>query len=86
MRLGDPETQVVLPLLETDLFEIFQAVIDERLDEVKLEWSSQCAACVVMAAPGYPGDYPKGLPLSVSPRYLRTSPYFTREPLCGMGI
>ena len=65
VRLGDPETQVVLPLLETDLFKVFQAVIDERLDEVKLEWSSQCAACVVMAALGYPGDYPKGLPLSI---------------------
>ena len=65
VRLGDPETQVVLPLLKTDLMEILEAVIDERLDEVGLEWSPQHAACVVMAAPGYPGEYAKGLPLSV---------------------
>ena len=65
VRLGDPETQVVLPLLQTDLVDILEAVIDERLEEVGLEWSSGCAACVVMAAPGYPGDYPKGLALSL---------------------
>ena len=67
VRLGDPETQVVLPLLKTDLLDVLEAVIDERLHEVRLEWSSQSAACVVMAAPGYPGDYPKGLPLDVPP-------------------
>ena len=67
VRLGDPETQVVLPLLETDLADILEAVIDERLHEVNLRWSSQSAACVVMAAPGYPGDYPKGLPLGIPP-------------------
>ncbi len=67
VRLGDPETQVVLPLLETDLVDVLEAVIDERLHEVTLRWSPKRAACVVMAAPGYPGDYPKGLPLSVPP-------------------
>ena len=67
VRLGDPETQVVLPLLETDLVGVLEAVIDERLHEVTLSWSPKRAACVVMAAPGYPGDYPKGLPLSVPP-------------------
>ncbi len=67
VRLGDPETQVVLPLLKTDLLEVLEAVIDERLEEVVLEWSPQSAACVVMAAPGYPGEYPKGLPLDIPP-------------------
>jgi phosphoribosylamine--glycine ligase len=65
VRFGDPETQVVLPLLENDLLEIFDAVIDERLHEVELTWRDAYAACVVMAAPGYPGGYPKGLPLAL---------------------
>ncbi len=67
VRLGDPETQVVLPLLKTDLVDVLEAVIEERLHEVKLEWSAGHAACVVMAAPGYPGDYPKGLPFNIPP-------------------
>ena len=60
-RFGDPETQVVLPLLETDLLDIMQAVIDERLDRQEIVWKSGCAACVVMASGGYPGSYPKGI-------------------------
>ena len=65
VRFGDPETQVVLPLLTTDLIDVFEAVIDGRLGEVELTWSDQAAACVVMAAPGYPGSYPKGVPLTL---------------------
>ena len=56
VRFGDPETQVVLPLLTTDLIEIFEAVMHTRLAEVELTWSGEAAACVVMAAPGYPGS------------------------------
>ena len=63
VRLGDPETQVVLPLLKNDLLELFEAVIDERLHEVELAWHDAFAACIVMAAPGYPGSYAKGTPL-----------------------
>ena len=60
-RFGDPETQVVLPLLETDLLDIMEAVIDERLESQSITWKKGCAACVVMASGGYPGSYPKGI-------------------------
>ena len=59
-RFGDPETQVVLPRLKTDLVEIMNAVIDERLDEIEIEWEDNAAVCVVMASGGYPLDYKKG--------------------------
>ena len=51
-RFGDPETQVVLPRLKTDLVEIMEAVIDERLDEINIEWEDSAAVCVVMASCG----------------------------------
>ncbi len=60
-RFGDPETQVVLPLLETDLLEIFEAVYEERLSEVDIKWKQGAAACVIMASGGYPQKYPTGL-------------------------
>ncbi|MGD1905769.1 MAG: phosphoribosylamine--glycine ligase [Leptolyngbyaceae cyanobacterium] len=64
-RFGDPETQVVLPLLETPLDEILLACIEQRLAELPpIEWQPQSAACVVAAAEGYPGSYAKGLPIS----------------------
>lgn len=63
-RFGDPETQVVLPRLETDLLEITDAVIDERLGEIDIRWSADAAACVVMASGGYPGSYEKGLEIT----------------------
>lgn len=59
-RFGDPETQVVLPRLKTDLVEIMEAVIDERLDEVEIEWADNAAVCVVLASGGYPVSYAKG--------------------------
>lgn len=62
-RFGDPETQVVLPLLKTDLFDIFRAIYEERLSELPIEWSDQSAACVVMASGGYPKSYPTGIPI-----------------------
>ena len=65
VRFGDPETQVVLPLLQTDLLEVFEAALDGELGGLRLSWSPQASACIVMAAPGYPGEYPKGLPLSL---------------------
>jgi phosphoribosylamine--glycine ligase len=63
-RFGDPETQVVLPRLKTPLIDIINAVIDERLSEIEIEWSHDACACVVMASGGYPEKYKKGLPIS----------------------
>lgn len=59
-RFGDPETQAVLPLLESDLVEICEAVVDERLHEVEVKWRQGACICVVMASAGYPGAYEKG--------------------------
>lgn len=63
-RFGDPETQVVLPRLKTDLVEIMNAVIDERLDEINIEWADNAAVCVVMASGGYPVSYEKGFEIT----------------------
>lgn len=63
-RFGDPETQVVLPRLKTDLAEIMLAVADERLETVKIEWQDNAAVCVVMASGGYPEEYQKGYEIS----------------------
>ena len=64
-RFGDPETQVVLPMLKTDLFEIFQAVTDERLGEINIEWEEGACVCVVLASGGYPQKYEKGKPIEI---------------------
>ncbi|MEK3731967.1 MULTISPECIES: phosphoribosylamine--glycine ligase [unclassified Paenibacillus] len=63
-RFGDPETQVVLPRLKTDLLEVFLAAVEGRLDELELEWSDEAAVCVILASGGYPASYPKGLPIT----------------------
>ena len=63
-RFGDPETQVVLPRLKTDFVDVINAVIDEKLDELEIEWISEACACVVMASGGYPQSYPKGLEIT----------------------
>lgn len=59
-RFGDPETQVILPMLKTDLMEIFEAVVDERLDEINIEWADGACVCLVLASGGYPEKYEKG--------------------------
>ena len=59
-RFGDPETQVILPMLKTDLMEIFEAIVDERLEEVEIEWESGACVCLVLASGGYPEHYEKG--------------------------
>ncbi len=59
-RFGDPETQVILPMLKTDLMEIFEAIVDERLDEVNIEWADGACVCLVLASGGYPEHYEKG--------------------------
>lgn len=63
-RFGDPETQVVLPLLKTDLLEIMNAVYDERLDELDIQWEDKSCVCVVMASGGYPQKYETGYKIS----------------------
>jgi phosphoribosylamine--glycine ligase len=63
-RFGDPESQVVLPRLESDLVELLDAAVDGRLREVACRWTDRAAVCVVMASGGYPGDYEKGKPIS----------------------
>jgi phosphoribosylamine---glycine ligase len=62
-RFGDPETQVVLPRLTSDLYEILQAASEGRLREITPQWSDQRCVCVVVASGGYPGDYEKGQPI-----------------------
>jgi phosphoribosylamine---glycine ligase len=64
VRFGDPETQAILIRLKSDLFSIFQATIEENLSSVKVEWSDQSSACVVLASAGYPGAYETGVPIS----------------------
>jgi len=63
-RFGDPETQVILPLLATPLLDVILACIHQRLADCPLQWRSGTAATVVIAAPGYPGPYPKGSPIT----------------------
>ena len=63
-RFGDPETQVVLPLLETDLLEVVLACTQGRLDQLDIRWKESAAACVVLASGGYPGNYQTGYPIS----------------------
>ncbi len=59
-RFGDPETQVVLPRLKTDLLEIFEACVEGTLDKINVEWEDNGTACVVLASGGYPESYQKG--------------------------
>ena len=61
VRMGDPETQVVLPLLKTSLFDILWSATEKNLDKIKIKLSSKTAVTVVMAASGYPGEYNKGM-------------------------
>ena len=63
-RFGDPENQVMMPRLESDLVEIMLAVIEGRLDEIKVEWSDESCVAVVVASGGYPGSYKTGFPIN----------------------
>lgn len=63
-RFGDPETQVVLPRMENDIVEVFEACVDGRLDEMELRFDSQAAVCVVLASEGYPVKYEKGFKIT----------------------
>ncbi len=73
-RFGDPETQVVLPLLESDLFTVMRACTEGRLGEVEVKFKDGAACCVILASQGYPGSYEKGFPLQI-PDKLRQQVY-----------
>jgi phosphoribosylamine--glycine ligase len=62
-RMGDPETQVVLPLLKTDLLAVIEAVVEHRLEQLTVDWHDETAVCVVMTSGGYPGAYQTGRPI-----------------------
>ena len=62
-RFGDPETQVILPQLKTDLIDVMVSVIDGSLSKLNVEWQRKSCVAVVLASGGYPGDYKKGLPI-----------------------
>ena len=64
-RFGDPETQVVLPLLKSDLFDIMKAVSEGRLSEADVKFADEYACCVVMASDGYPKSYEKGFEITM---------------------
>lgn len=67
VRFGDPETQSVLPLLETDLAELVYACTNSTLSSLPIRISTKSAATVVLAAGGYPGSYAKGTPIELAP-------------------
>ncbi len=66
VRFGDPETQVILDRMETDLYDVFEAMLEDRLREVTLDWSDHHAVCVMLVSGGYPGAYEKGIPIEVT--------------------
>ena len=69
-RFGDPEAQVVLPLLETDLLTVMKAVTEERLSEIEVKWSDEYACCVIAASDGYPVSYEKGYEITMPDEIL----------------
>ncbi len=64
VRLGDPETQAILVRLKSDLFQIFQSIVNRDLRNIAVEWTNQTSACVVLASAGYPGTYKTGLEIN----------------------
>ena len=66
-RMGDPETQVVMPLLKTDFLDVIESVVEHRLDQLPIEWHPDATVCVVMTSGGYPGPYQQGMSLSRLP-------------------
>ena len=75
-RFGDPETQVVLPRLKSDIVEIMQACIDGKLDQTELEFEDNAAVCVVIASGGYPGSYEKGKVITGLDRFDKEDGYY----------
>jgi phosphoribosylamine--glycine ligase len=82
-RFGDPETQVVLPLLDCDLLEVMRAVRDGRLCDVNISIKDGAACCVVMASDGYPGKYNTGFAITLPELYLNESIFVAGAKLDG---
>lgn len=74
-RFGDPETQVILPLLKSDLLDIMTATTNGNLDKVKVEFENKSAACIIMASEGYPLEYKKGFDINI-PKDIIERVYF----------
>ncbi len=77
VRLGDPETQVILPRLKNDLLGVLLAAVEGTLGRINLEWHSQAAVCVVLSSGGYPGSYEKGKPIAGLPKLLSLKNVFS---------
>lgn len=75
-RFGDPETQVVLPRMKTDIIEVMEACVDGKLDEVELEFEDNAAVCVVLASDGYPLKYEKGFPIEGLDEFKKHEGYY----------
>ena len=75
-RFGDPETQVVLPRMKTDIIDVFEACIDGRLDEIELEFEDNAAVCVVLASDGYPLAYEKGFEIAGLEEFNKHDGYY----------
>lgn len=75
-RFGDPETQVVLPRMKNDIIEVFEACIDGKLDQIKLEFEDNAAVCVILASDGYPEHYEKGFPIGGLQAFQGKDDYF----------
>lgn len=80
-RFGDPETQVVLPLLESDLLTVMKAVTNEKLSETQVKFSDKSACCVIMASAGYPVSYKKGYEITI-PKEAEKNVYAAGVKLC----
>ena len=75
-RFGDPETQVVLPRMKSDIVDVFEACIDGTLDQVELEFEDNAAVCVVLASDGYPVSYEKGFPIEGLEEFQKHEGYY----------
>ncbi len=75
-RFGDPETQVVLPRMKTDIIEVMEACVDGRLEDVELEFEDNAAVCVVLASDGYPVSYEKGFPIEGLEDFKKQDGYY----------
>ncbi|NLZ47820.1 MAG: phosphoribosylamine--glycine ligase [Clostridiales bacterium] len=69
VRMGDPETQAVLPLMESDLLDLINSAINKDLKNYNIQWKKAHSCCVVAASEGYPGSYEKGFPIEINPLY-----------------
>ena len=75
-RFGDPETQVVLPRMKNDIVDVFEACVDQTLDQIELEFEDNAAVCVVLASEGYPEHYEKGYKIDGLDRFDGQDRYY----------